>query len=751
MYQQNAVTKIRKRDGRVESFDLEKIVQAIYKALCTTKEGGEGDARKIAEKVLEDLLNIAAKQEEFMTTVEGVQDLVEKNLMSSKLLQTAKAYILYRKERADLRAKGLGVPEDVRKKFQESKKYFRNPLSELVYYKSYARWMDKEGRRETWPETVDRFMDFMKAKMKKKLTDQEYEKIHHMILEQHIIPSMRLLWAAGPAARKTNVAAYNCSFIAPSCWRDFGEIAYILMCGAGVGVSVESHVVQKLPQIIKQSGKKLKTHIVVDSKEGWANAIVLGLSTWASGRNIDFDYSKVRPAGARLKTMGGRASGPEPLRNLLVFAKKKILSKQGRRLSNIDIHDIICKIGEVVVSGGVRRSSIISLSDLDDSEMRNAKTGQFYVVEPQRSMANNSAVYTQKPTTSAFLDEWVALMNSGTGERGIFNRGSLEKQLPIRRWRKFKKYLDTCGMNPCGEIILRSKQFCNLSGIVVRAEDTVKTLLEKIRYATILGTFQATLTYFPYLSSEWQKNCKEEMLLGVSLTGYWDNETIRHAKVLDALRKEAVKINKKYAKRFNVHPSTCITSVKPSGNSSQFLDTASGMHPRFSKYYIRRVRINTTDPILKMLRDQGVPIYPEVGQTADNATTFVVELPIKSPDGAIVKDDVSAIELLEHWKLLKTHFTEHNPSATIYVGENEWIEAADWVYRNWDIIGGLAFLPRDNHVYKLAPYEEIARETYERLSKVYEHVDFSKLYIYEKQDETSGAKEYACVSGACEI
>jgi len=751
MYQQNAVTKIRKRDGSIEDFDLDKIVQVVYKALLSTKEGTEADAHRVADSVLNDLLAIAKDQKDFLPTVEGIQNLVEKNLMLHKLPETAKAYILYRQQHTDLRKKGLGVPDDVRKKFNESKKYFKNPLSELVYYKSYARWVEKEGRRETWPETVDRFMVFMKNKMKKRLTDVEYEKIHLMILEQDIIPSMRLIWAAGDAAKKTNVAAYNCSFVAPSCWRDFGEMAYILMCGAGVGVSVESHVVQGLPQIAKQSGKKLKTHVVADSKEGWANAITLGLSAWASGKDIDFDYSKVRPAGARLKTMGGRASGPEPLKSLLVFARQKMLAKQGRRLSNIDVHDIICKIGEVVVSGGVRRSSIISLSDLDDNEMRNAKAGQFFITEPQRSMANNSAVYTQKPTTAEFLDEWVALMKSGTGERGIFNRGCLEKQLPSRRWRKFKKYLDTAGVNPCGEIILRSKQFCNLSGIVIRPEDTRKTLLEKIKYATILGTYQALLTYFPYLSSDWQKNCKEEMLLGVSLTGYWDNVVVRNAKVLEEMRKEAIKTNRKYAKRSKIRPSTCVTCVKPSGNSSQFLDTASGMHPRFSKYYIRRVRINTTDPILKMLRDQGVPVYPEVGQRADNATTFVVEFPIKSPEGSIVKDDISAIELLEQWKLLKIHFTEHNPSATIYVGDNEWIEVADWIYRNWEIVGGLTFLPRDNHVYQLAPYEEIDKETYEKLAKIYEHVDFSKLYLYEKQDETSGAKEYVCGGGACEI
>jgi ribonucleoside-diphosphate reductase alpha chain len=745
------IKKIKKRDGREVDFDIKKIANVAYKAMLASGEGTEKDAIDVAKKVYLELLKNSAKQKNYTPHVEEVQDLVEKHLIFANLAQTAKAFILYRRERADLREKGLAVPEEVRELFKESKKYFRSPLAELVYYRSYSRWLEEEGRRETWVETIDRFMAFMKEGLKKALSEKEYKELRENILNQSIIPSMRLLWAAGSAAKATNVAAYNCSYVAPTCFRDFGEILYIQMCGVGVGFSVESQTVQTLPQIKKQTGKMLKTYVIDDSKEGWANSLVFGLETWANGNDVKFDYSKIRPSGARLKTMGGRASGPGPLKELLDFAREKILSRQGRRLTNIDVHDIICKSGEIVVAGGVRRSSLISLSDLDDNEMRFAKTGQFYLTHPHRSMANNSAVYNQKPTTSEFIDEWTALVKSGTGERGIFNRGSLVKQLPERRLKDIDGYLDTLGVNPCGEIILRSKQFCNLTGVVVRPEDTKKTLLEKVRLATILGTYQATLTYFPYLSKEWKKNCEEEALLGVSLTGYWDNKTIRNAKVLRALREKAIAVNKKYAKRFKINPSASVTCVKPSGNSSLLLDTASGMHPRFSKYYIRRIRINTTDPLLKMLKDQGVPAYPEVGQTVDTATTFVLEFPVKSPEGAIVKDDISALELLEHWKLLKENFTEHNPSATIYVSENEWIAVANWVYENWDIVGGLSFLPRNNHVYKLAPYEEIDEETYNKLSGIYENIDFSKLYLYEKKDETEGAKEYACTSGACEI
>ena len=745
------IEKVQKRDGSIAPFDLGRVTNAINKAMISVGEGSEEEAKLVANKVLADLVRIVKKFKNFVPTVEGIQDTVEKELILSEYVKTAKSYILYRDKRSKLREKGVQVPEKVRRLTEESKRYFKSPLGEFVYYRSYSRWIDEEGRRETWIETVDRYMSFMKENLGKLVKDSEYKEIREAILNQEAMPSMRLLQFAGPASRKTNVCAYNCSFIAPSIFQDFAEIMYISMCGTGVGFSVESQNIQALPQIKAQTGKKLPTHIIADTKEGWADALYLGIKTWYEGNDIEFDYSQLRPAGARLKTMGGRSSGQEPLKRLLDFSRMKILKRQGRRITNLDAHDIICCIGDCVVSGGVRRSALISLSDLDDEAMRDSKKGQFYLTEPQRSIANNSAVYLQKPTNAEFLDEWVALMKSGAGERGIFNRGGLAKTLPERRLKVLKGYIGDLGTNPCGEIILQSKQFCNLSEIVARAEDDEKSLLRKIKIATILGTYQATLTKFGYLSKTWEENCKKERLLGVSITGQWDCPAVRDAKILQKLKKEAIRINELYAKRFNINPSTCITCVKPSGTLSQMVDCASGMHPRHSQYYIRRVRISATDSLFKMLRDQGVPYHPEVGQSRDSANTYIFEFPVKSPEGSLFRDDLTALEQLEHWKLVKENYTEHNPSITISVGEEEWIDVANWLYRNWDIIGGLSFLPRADHVYQMAPYEEIDEKTYNETVKRFTHIDFSKIVTYEKVDETEVKKELACVAGVCEI
>lgn len=749
--QTSLIANVQKRDGSIVPFDLERVTNAINKAMISVGEGSEEEAGLVANKVLADLVRIVKKFKNFVPTVEGIQDSVEKELILSEYVKTAKSYILYRDKRSKLREKGVQVPEKVRRLTEESKKYFKSPLGEFVYYRTYSRWIEEENRRETWIETVDRYMSFMKENLGKMLKDPEYKEVREAILNQESMPSMRLLQFAGPATRKTNVCAYNCSFIAPSAFQDFAEIMYISMCGTGVGFSVESQNIQALPQIKQQTGKKLPTHIIADTKEGWADALHLGIKTWYEGNDIEFDYSQLRPAGARLKTMGGRSSGPEPLKRLLDFARMKILKRQGRRLTNLDAHDIICCIGDCVVSGGVRRSALISLSDLDDEAMRDCKKGQFYLTEPQRSIANNSAVYLQKPTNAEFLDEWVALMKSGAGERGIFNRGGLSKTLPERRLKVLKGQIGDLGTNPCGEIILQSKQFCNLSEIVARAEDDEKSLLKKIRIATILGTYQSTLTKFGYLSKTWEDNCKKERLLGVSITGQWDCPAVRNASTLKKLRNEAIRINELYAKKFNVSPSTCITCVKPSGSLSQMVDCASGMHTRHSQYYIRRVRISATDSLFKMLRDQGVPYHPEVGQSSESANTYIFEFPVKAPIGSIFRDGLTALEQLEHWKLVKENFTEHNPSITISVGEEEWIDVANWLYKNWEIIGGLSFLPRTEHVYKMAPYEEIDEKTYNEALGRFGHIDFSKIVTYEKVDETEVKKELACVAGVCEI
>ena len=648
-----SIAQIEKRDGRIAPFSFEKIVSAIHKAMMAAEEGELEDATLVAHQVAGELARFAKKYKNFLPTVEGIQDAIEKQLMLNDFTETAKAYILYRDKRNQLRAEQVDIPHEVRELAEASKKYFNgNSLGEFVYLRTYAKWIPEAGRRETWVETVDRYIDFMRENLGKKLTDKEYAEIREAILKQEVMPSMRLMQFAGDAARRSNVTAYNCSYIAPSKIEDFAEIMYISMCGTGVGYSVESANIQALPQIAYQTkDAKLPTHVVGDSKEGWCDALTLGLRTWYAGGDIDFDFSQIRPAGARLQTMGGKASGPEPLRSLLEFARERILTRQGRRLRNIDAHDMICKIGDCVVAGGVRRSAMISLSDLDDIDVREAKKGEFWNTNPQRSLANNSAVYLQKPSNEEFMDEWVALMKSGAGERGIFNRGGLITQLPSRRiefWKetgyvKNDRVIGPAGTNPCGEIILKSKQFCNLSEVVARADDTAETLIRKARLATILGTYQSTLVNLGYLSKEWTENCKAERLLGVSITGQWDSTAVRDAGVLEAMRKETIKVNKKYAERFGINQSTAITCVKPSGTVSQTLGVASGMHPRHAPYYIRRIRISATDSLFKMLRDQGVPYHPEVGQTEAEASTFVLEFPVKSPEGAISKDDLSAI------------------------------------------------------------------------------------------------------------
>ena len=746
-----APATIIKRDGSLVPFDQGKIARAVERAMRAVEEFKEGAPGKLAEAVTKKLF--AQKQADalFIPTVEGVQDLVEAELMLQKFPASAKAYILYREQHAALRAQERHVSSEIKTLVTDSKKYFPNQLSEFIFYSTYSRWLEEKGRRETWVETVDRYVNFMRENLGNKLKKTEYEEIRTYMLEMKAMGSMRLLWSAGAPARASNVCVYNCSFIAPARWQDFAEIMYISMCGTGVGFSVERQTVESLPLIKRQTGKKLPVFVIGDSKEGWGDALAHGMSAWALGTDVEFDYSRIRPRGARLKTMGGRASGPEPLRNLLDFTRERMLARQGRHLTTLDVHDIVCKIGEIVVAGGVRRSALISLSDLDDVEMREAKNGQFYYTNPQRSMANNSAVYNEKPTMQQFLDEWHNLVVSGSGERGIFNRGSLKKQLPARRWKLFEEGFWQSGTNPCGEIILKSKQFCNLSEVVVRPEDTEESLMGKVRVATILGTYQASLTRFPYLSKEWKKNCEEEALLGVSMTGQWDNKAVRDPQVQRRLKEVAIETNRKYAKRFGINSGAAITAVKPSGNGSQLFDCASGMHPRHAPYYIRRVRIEGHNPLKQLLEDEGVPCVLEVGQSKESATTFVLEFPVKAPEGAIVKGDLSALDQLEYWKTLKENYCEHNPSVTVSVAGDEWLQVGDWVYRHWDLVGGLSFLPKSEHVYQLAPYEEISAERYHALASVFPAIDFSKLVLYETADQTTGGKELACVGGVCEI
>lgn len=751
--QESQLSQVKKRDGRIVVFDQEKITTAIWKAMQTvrTDVGKElilNDAKAISDKVFEELKKIYRSGGG--PTIEEIQDIVEEKLILSDFPKTAKAYILYRHEQAKIRSAKKEIPSDVKKLSDESKLYFQGPYEECIYFGHYSRWITEKNRRETWIESVNRYMDFMLENLGERLTPEEYEKTRQMILQQKCMPSMRLLWGAGKAARATNVTAYNCAYQAIEKIRDFGEQMYVLMCGTGASFSVEETIIQELPKIEKQKGLILPPFKVPDNKEGWADALILGMETWMSGSQINFDFSEIRPYGTRLNTMGGWASGPDPLKDLLEFTRARILNRQGRRLKPIDAHDILCKIGDIVVMGGVRRSAELSLSDLDDLDMRLAKVGQFFEKHPERQMANNSAVYNERPSLPNFLEEWVSLMKSGSGERGIFNREGLKYQLPPRRWLTFGPYFEKSGTNPCGEIILRSKQFCNVTEIVARVSDTLESLMEKAYYATLLGTYQATLTKFPYLSAEWQKNCEEERLLGVSITGQWDSPIVRDEAVLRQLKGEVIRVNRIFAERLNINPATCVTCVKPSGTVSQLVNASSGMHPRYAKFYIRRVEIDAADPLFKMLRDQKVPYHPKYGQVEGRATNYVLEFPMKSPKGAITRHDLTALDQLEHWKMVKVNYTEHNPSISIYVGEDEWLKVANWLWENWNILGGLSFLPKDESVYPQLPYEEIDEEEYKRKLAAFPEIDYSQILAYEVYDE-KGAHELACAAGTCEI
>lgn len=996
------VKQIVKRNGNIVDFDPLRIKIAIFKALKASQEvseNSEGDA--LDQKAIEVTDQVIKKLED-IETVEHIQDVVEKTLMLFGLYDTAKKYIIYRNDRSKIRPH---LPSNSFKHLvDESSKYFDHDLlREFVYYRTYSRWIPSKHRREVWIETVDRYISFMQESLGNKLSPLEYDEIRTAILKQEVMPSMRLMQFAGDPVRRCNVCAYNCSYTTITDLRDFAEIMYLSMCGTGVGFSVEHRYIDQLPVIQPQQiPPKINHYQVADSKEGWSDAFLFVLQKWYNGQDVDVDYSKLRGAGTRLKTMGGRSSGPDALRYLIEFTRKIILANQGKKLSTLNVHDIICKVGEIVVSGGVRRTALISLSDLKDAEMRDSKKSTFWETNSQRCMANNSAVYLTKPSALEFIKEWLSLAESGTGERGIFNRSSFHIQLPTRRlhlinnsvgdlgtnpcvtkdvwihtvegprqvkdligqkiplyinghsypvesdgffytgnkkifqivtekgytlkltdnhpillkksdqliWTPLKEtkigdqvsisnhrnilswpgngtyeeglnckvevndeiekkssefykgfiqqffnsadtniisnstihlikcchsnppsllrvqrmlsrfgiiseiwsvepnkllikddnvnllcrlidwpirippdvksetFLDTivsiteigyedvydvtvntvhefCGngirLHNCGEILLKPKQFCNLSEVICRPHDTLDSLLRKIRIATIIGTYQSTLTNFNYISDQWRINQEQERLLGVSLTGQWDCPPVRQSETLIQLKECAIEVNRVYAERFGINPSTSITCSKPSGTVSQLTNASSGIHPRFSPYYIRRVRISGTDPLFKVMKDQGIPYHPEVGQLEETATTFVLEFPVKSPDSAICANMSSALDQLEYWKKVKINYTEHNPSCTIYIRDDEWLKVGHWLYENWDYIGGLSFLPYSDHVYKLAPYESISPEKYQQLCQKIPNIAFDKLIYYELEDLTDQKREIACANGICEL
>ena len=620
---------------------------------------------------------------------------------------------------------------------------FKNEVAEFIYKRTYSRWLEEEGRREDWNETIERFVNFLISK-RKNIPDKTVNKIRKYMTEFAVMPSMRFLWAAGPAAEFDNTCIYNCAFAKINCVEAFSECLYILMCGTGFGFSVESEEVDKLPEIpVIKSGRGLDTIPIFDSKAGWADSVKMLMENLYDGQNIYFDYSQIRPEGARLNTMGGRASGPQPLVKLHDFIRETMHNAQGRKLTTLEAHDICNQIAEIVVVGGVRRSSQISLSDLDDKDMRHAKEWPFPI---KRSMANNSAIFREKPAAAEFLKEWASLALSGTGERGIFNLNAAQGKAPSRRYAPLIQ-----GTNPCGEIMLRDMEFCNLSEVVVRPDDDLDSLLDKVETATWLGLIQSTFTDFPYLRKEWKKNCDVERLLGVSLTGQMDNPSVMNSEALKALKSRVIRISRKASKILGVNMPTATTCVKPSGTVSQLVDSSSGVHPRWAKYYIRRYRISGGDPLFKLMKDSGIPYHPEIGQDKKNASTWVLDFPIKAPENCIIRHDLTALDQLKHYKNLQHNWCEHNASMTVYVEDEEWFEVGNWVYKNWDIINGVSFLPANGGFYELAPYEEIDARTYKRLKKKMPKIDYSNLSKYEKEDHTQGKAEYACVGDKCEI
>ena len=649
---------------------------------------------------------------------------------------------------------------------------------DFIHKSRYARWDYAKQRRESWDETVDRYFTFFKSNLKAvnnyDVPEDELQKTKEQVKELGVMPSMRCMMTAGEALEKENIAAYNCSYIAVDSPRAFDEILYILMNGTGVGFSVETKYTDRLPVVHEEFHPTDTTIVVADSKLGWAKALKQLIALLYNGEIPNWDVSKVRPSGAPLKTFGGRASGPEPLVNLFNFCVRKFQGASGRKLTSIECHDIVCKIAEIVVVGGVRRSALISLSDLNDPEMRTAKSGTWWEGEGQRALANNSVNYRTRPTMATFMREWLSLYESKSGERGIYSSYVAKQQVEKLNARYGNGVRDTTGhnggdsrrdvrepredfgTNPCSEIILRSREFCNLSEVVVRKSDTYESLEDKVRHATVLGTWQSTLTDFKYLTKEWERNCEDERLLGVSLTGIMDHPVLNGSKGekkliewLNNLREVARETNADHARRLGIKSSASITCVKPSGTVSQLVDSASGIHARHNPYYIRTVRADNKDPLCQFMKDAGFPSEPDF-MKPEHTTVF--SFPMKSPKDAVMRHDRTAIEQMELWKVYQEHWCEHKPSITVSVKEDEWMEVGAWVYDNIDDISGISFLPFSDHVYEQAPYQDCDEETYkEWVGKMPADVDWGELARYEAQDFTAGAQELACSAGGCEV
>ena len=728
-----------KRDGRVVPFEVQKIEKAI--TLCFDDLGSDPSTPvgELAQRVVN---IIGAKYGK--PTVEQVQDTVELVLQAAGEFEAAKNYIIYRVEHAKLRD-SRPIPKEVAKAFSESDVYFENQIQKFQFFDKYSRFNYDLGRRETWKETVNRSVDFLHELSGGKLEPGVYKRIRNSILEMKATPSMRLLAMAGPAARRNNISIYNCSYQPVDSVDSFVEALIISMNGCGVGFSVENRYVENLPRVKRQDGLETKQMLIEDSTEGWAEALRTGLQTWFDGGDIKFDYSALRPAGAILRTKGGRSSGPEPLRRMMEFVRERIIARQGSFLRAIDAHDMMCEVGNAAVSGGMRRTAMISLFDFDDKEMWDSKSGDFERDNSQRWNANNSAVWplsglTQLEVTKQMLE----IVKSGRGEPGIFNRQSALEMRPARR------NPADFGTNPCGEIILRPFEFCNLSIAVARREDTYESLKEKEEVAAIIGTIQAMATNFPGLRPAWKKNCEEERLLGVDINGQMDSPVAQDSAVQNRLRQVAIETNRVMAEKLGINQAAAVTCVKPSGNSSQLFNCSSGIHARWAPYYIRNIRVSTHSSIHKVLKSEGVPMDPENGQALESANTWVIHFPVKSPDGAVTRKSFSAVAQCEYWLQNKINWTEHNPSVTITYHPDEVIDLIKWVWEHRNLIGGMSFLPAFDAAYSQMPYQEIEKEEYEKLKLVFPPIDFSKLFRFEEEDYTKAAQELACVAG-CDI
>ncbi len=761
---------VRKRNNEVVGWDDRRVTKAMRKAFEATEDPGEwGD--ELLSQLTDDVYGLASREAGGeVIDIERVQNIVEGCLIAHGRVEVARQYIHYREKRSRMRG-DRKLPQDEVKRLRDDQQYFGSDLQRFQHVGKYARFNEDKNRRETKVETGDRVIDFFKWYVDNhgrsgSVDAKTWHRLEQAFLRDEASPSMRLVQMAGPAAQRCSVSIYNCSFCGISDLEFFPEMLYILMQGTGQGFSVESEFIEDLPKIKRRKrNPSSDVHTVEDSTEGWCNSLKEGLYRWYDGHDITFDYSQVRPAGARLKTKGGTASGPGPLMDLHKFTKKVIMSRQKRRLRDIDVHDIACYIGRIVQVGGVRRAAEISLSDYDSLEMRMAKHGDYWNREPQRSMSNNSAVYEWRPDDLGFLDEWIALARSGSGERGVFNRGGVWKQIPERRRKAMGRHV-LWGTNPCGEIILHPDgQFCNLSIAVVRPTDTVEDLLRKVELATIFGTLQSMMTNFRYLRPQWKENCEKERLLGVDLLGAMDCPLLQPTnpdrdQLLQALKDKAVDVNRDWASRLGISPSNAVTCIKPGGNSSVRYGTGQSMTGWLSPYMKRHVRVNKIDPMNQFLIDAGVPHWPEYNDPNVNVFAF----PLPAPEGAWICSDpvfdsngeieavnprFTAIEQLENWRAFKQNYTEHNPSVTIYVDHNEWVDVAQWVLANWDDLGGVSFLPYDGGVYELAPLQPVSEEAYMKFANEFPAIPWEKFPQYEATDNTEVGHEFACTGDKC--